>query len=1215
MPGTTPDPYTLLESSFNASPNFRSHKTLPRRRDELYSIVPAAVPLKEDPPCSDDETESQVSSENHTLLGESPLSLNGAESGLPPTPPSNVQEDRPSSTFSLPPYADGVVTLLMSKKSGLSTPVNARSPPTPDPSPPRTTESMTLPERPLLFPYPSSRADSFKTAREDLTSSENGNSRSNTPFATPFGEITSSPPQPDRLSVVREDSHGLGLAFEREDSDATPTDRTRHELSAVAVDNGCEEIQDTPDPQVEDIPNREWDTNLMRNVTIRRKTKPSPKKKPVAPASPTIGSTSTPRRTSSLRERVEASKNSPHTPSFETFAQSIGWPTEPAHITPKEPAHITPKEPAHITPKEPAHSMPKEPAHSTPKEPTHSTPKEPAHSTPKESAHSTPKESAHSTPKEQSRDVDNKRFSGASMNSTVVEAMVIVAPPRQRRALRHSGKNLAYRAVSDSSAEHASGVYSSRNSIHSGDIPLHRLVHKTASINGRQSRASVGSSATGMDRYASPLSIRKRGEERSASTLAHQESLRNVLQPAADIMSRNSLSRPYLSERSYHKRIASAPEVVRRRDYTLEPRSFLELSPPLSPTDTNNSSLIPPSNERKMSSTSGYKSYEPSPLSLKVQMERQSSNDSKNTLNTNKSLPQLPEVAPQEAISVQRSAKSNESQPPTSRENAVISPDVPYPSRVAFLESPPPPQQELSSETVPTVRRGSVSIRGRSEERRRSSTSQDRKSLSRTSTSREGLLRPTPDRQPTEELPHHSYEWNSMRPDGSRRVSFDSSTIQSGEHAMARHLYAQTTPFSQTSAVSDTPIEVSEATAVSIYPHNNHSLLVVQQLSRASTLPPESRQIVEEVHYTTSDLPRPVISVTPPFVDADEHQQLPQPQGPALTLEPSTPPTNLVLPNVSFSGVDSPLTNPRPPPEPPIIQFIPPTPMEELERQLAPSPTGSHRPGPPKHSLSHPQRNPQRRMSLVQRARRYSGNIISPFLARANSGRGQDASVPHSHENPRIPSVADDDGSLHPFWRPRGFWDGFEDSDSDSDDALPQGGDTSDVEDYQPEPAPRKMVQLQRRLTNGFKRDGGGGFLIGNSVGIERSGTNKRRPHIQAPPRRISTEPKVLLHPPTAQTLSSRFGSRPARVEKRTSRTSLQSSHSGSGSGNETRRRERKGWKQGKSIPGLGMQVQYIGISGVKERLRERKAEKRRDSIRKSIGSRYYVEAGTSLAS
>jgi hypothetical protein len=37
--------------------------------------------------------------------------------------------------------------------------------------------------------------------------------------------------------------------------------------------------------------------------------------------------------------------------------------------------------------------------------------------------------------------------------------------------------------------------------------------------------------------------------------------------------------------------------------------------------------------------------------------------------------------------------------------------------------------------------------------------------------------------------------------------------------------------------------------------------------------------------------------------------------------------------------------------------------------------------------------------------------------------------------------------------------------------------------------------------------------------------------------------------------------------------------------------------------------VQYIGLSGVKERFKERSQEKRRDKIRQSIGTRYYVES------
>ena len=245
----------------------------------------------------------------------------------------------------------------------------------------------------------------------------------------------------------------------------------------------------------------------------------------------------------------------------------------------------------------------------------------------------------------------------------------------------------------------------------------------------------------------------------------------------------------------------------------------------------------------------------------------------------------------------------------------------------------------------------------------------------------------------------------ASRPDSGDhgRVSFDRSASRSAsrteEHANARHLYSQSTPFSQ---FSDT-VEVTEATAVSIYPHNNNSLLVVQQ-SRGNSLLPEQRQLqdVREVRA----------SPTPPFVDADEapqeaHEETdePYPQ-PTLTFEPSTPPMQSDLPQPN--GVDSPLENPRDPPVPPKINFIPPTPMEELEKELVPGP-----PGPPERSDSHP----QRRLSVLQRARRYSDNLITPLFARASNNRTRYASESHghTHRNPSVPSVNDEDGTLHPF--------------------------------------------------------------------------------------------------------------------------------------------------------------------------------------------------------
>ncbi|ORY08668.1 hypothetical protein BCR34DRAFT_626151 [Clohesyomyces aquaticus] len=1031
MPGIQSGPYTLLESSFRQAPTFKSHKSLPRRRgDDLRGVFPATdtEPLKADPPDDDDDTLSQVSSHDRTPLA-SPGALNGADSGLPPTPPSNSQEERPSTTFSPPPHADGVVSSLLSKNSTLSTPVNQRSPPTPDPSPPRTTESMpmALPERPNMFAYPSSRAESFTTAREEQGSSEGGDSRVNSP-----------PHMADRLSAVEEE-RGLGLAFEREDSDATPTNRIQRFSGA----NGLSTPERKDPLDADAIPDREWNTELMRNVTVRRKWNPRPQHKEldsVDTAAPARQSSS-PRRASSLRQRVEASQNSPITPDIENFAHSIGWPSE-----------------------------------------------------------------VNSALNEQLDDIDPKRLSGSSMTSAVVEAKIIVTPPQRRRTLRHSGKNLAYIGDGSPPAQ-SSASRSNRNSLNSDDASLHRLVHKKANIPGRR-RVSVESDTLASYRTASPLSIRKRGEESAAYTLKHQESVRNVLQPAAEILSRTE-STGWRAGGVSSITLSSKEWTVTRTEERTVPRME--------------------------ESTEESTRYEQGPATIASAVQRHRAEEPR---------------------------------------KAVFQPDG------VIDQERPQEERKVSGDSLPIIKRGSSSLRGRSDERRRSSASQDRSSNSRDTLHPHGL-----DRIPTEELPRHSHEWHSLHPDDHRRISFDRSTARTEEHAMARHLYAQGTPFSQ---FSDTPsaLEVSEATAVSIYPHNNHSLLVVQQVAQLGSQPQGARQVANDLHVAHSDLlfgemPSSSPQASNTHDEYQTHEELMPPENPTLTFEPSTPPMQLLLPNTG--AVDSPLKNPRQAPEPPIIKFIPPTPAEELERQLPP--------GPPEHS----EFRPQRRLSLVQRARRYSDNLISPLLARASSTRGR-ASDSHTHENPRVPNVSDEDGTLHPFWRPRGFWDGFDDSDSeDEDDVLPQGGDTSDIPDPEPEPPKTGLTTLKRRLTNSVK--GSSGFLIGNSLGLDRAGTNKRRPHVQLPSRRASAsaaaKPKLVIQPPTL----------PLRARS-------VSPHANS---LRAERRSRKDeWRKGKKIPGLGgrMQIQYIGLSGVRERWSEKRKEKRRESIRRSIGTRYYVEGG-----
>jgi hypothetical protein len=157
-------------------------------------------------------------------------------------------------------------------------------------------------------------------------------------------------------------------------------------------------------------------------------------------------------------------------------------------------------------------------------------------------------------------------------------------------------------------------------------------------------------------------------------------------------------------------------------------------------------------------------------------------------------------------------------------------------------------------------------------------------------------------------------------------------------------------------------------------------------------------------------------------------------------------------------------------------------------------------------------------------------------------------------------------------------------------------------------------------LKGGFR--GSGGFLIGNSLGVERHGTNKRRHHITLPPNfprapRTSdhiSSPKVIIQTPT-QPLGRHGG---GGITKRRSghdlrRTaSLPDNVSTVSIEYEQSRRSRGSWRQGKSLPGLKKyHVQYIGISGVKEKLKERRTEKRREKIRRSIGSRYYVDPVT----
>lgn len=344
-----------------------------------------------------------------------------------------------------------------------------------------------------------------------------------------------------------------------------------------------------------------------------------------------------------------------------------------------------------------------------------------------------------------------------------------------------------------------------------------------------------------------------------------------------------------------------------------------------------------------------------------------------------------------------------------------------------------------------------------------------------------------------------------------------------------RFLHPITTPMSTSQFSDRSEMEVCEAQGVNIYPHNNHSLLVVQHGSRP----------------VSKDNPTP----SPPNYLGLTNNQLGgrEPLFSATIQQPS-PKLGTANPTIL---VDSPLTNPRTAPEPPAFKVIPPTPSEELDRQLTmdyDDPPRSARPAAP-----------QMRLSLSQRARRFSESFIEqPLFGRSLSLRKQPRSAPD--DNAVRPT------HLSPLWRPNYIWDGYDSEDEYDDDdidgdpsanRLPQGGDTSDVENRKRSLLPRNMsVRMP-----GFR--GQGGFLLGNSLGLDRHGTNSRRHHV--------------VKKQSLGGMGSK-GSYVGELRKRRSEEML---------------RQTVGRKGLLTLPfSGGKRVQYVGVSRLRERMSELRAEK-----------------------
>ncbi|KAI1467817.1 uncharacterized protein F4812DRAFT_451085 [Daldinia caldariorum] len=245
-----------------------------------------------------------------------------------------------------------------------------------------------------------------------------------------------------------------------------------------------------------------------------------------------------------------------------------------------------------------------------------------------------------------------------------------------------------------------------------------------------------------------------------------------------------------------------------------------------------------------------------------------------------------------------------------------------------------------------------------------------------------------------------------------------------GDPFFGKRLTAHNTPFSQASVETNgthSAADISEAMAVNIYPHQNKSVLMVHHMSKPvdPVLAANALQGTEpaQTGYATET---EVVSDNPKITATG-------PDG-----APATPPQHHFF---SMDDVDSPLRNPRAPPEPPAIKFIPATPSgltpaSEKEKML-----GNYF------------EETQKRPSLVRRAfslRKSTDNVRpSGFLSRTLSlSKGIKREIPenptldHNKRNTKrqqYPTVQDtppDESKLHPFWRPT-YDDEFEEYDYD----------------------------------------------------------------------------------------------------------------------------------------------------------------------------------------
>lgn len=267
---------------------------------------------------------------------------------------------------------------------------------------------------------------------------------------------------------------------------------------------------------------------------------------------------------------------------------------------------------------------------------------------------------------------------------------------------------------------------------------------------------------------------------------------------------------------------------------------------------------------------------------------------------------------------------------------------------------------------------------------------------------------------------------------------------------------SQNTPFSLASVETNgTNPVVSEALAVQMYPHQNSSVLMVGHSAKLS----------ESSDGTGSN---------------EEVFEVPLP-----TDSTENVPTTPLQPRFSLDDVDSPLRNPRDPPEPPshppVIRFIPATPsgMTPAHEKLVQMGNYFETIG----------EKPERRPSMVRRAfdrtRRHSVDyppsapnrpgFLTRTLSLTRTGRVPDPSeaVATLEREPTYPSPDDspaEEDKLHPFWRPQWSSEDSDEYDGECEDDCVRFPDELVGNRYRYPPASHRSQNPQRSFSARMKR-------------------------------------------------------------------------------------------------------------------------------------------------